>query len=261
MAVNQGPGQKNPKLGDDLVDLSMEELQRGGGFQERVPVDELRARQGLAVPGEPGVQGPFRKVSEDLSGNELTYLADVINRPGIPVRERSQQLRLGGYSGNRRKKNLCHRAFLRELTFSPEGRGRGIKLMEPTEKGLAAVGSKLADVPGQGGFLHRWFQSRLAGQLREQGYAAAIELERAGKRADVGYEAPDGWVACEIQMSAQGAAMNIEKDLEAGFVRVECYVRTSQVEDQIQKDAARIGVPEGRILFRLLSSLLQEVAN
>ncbi len=141
------------------------------------------------------------------------------------------------------------------------GRGRGIKLMEPTEKGLAAVGLKLTEMPGQGGFLHRWFQVSLAGQLREQGYAAAVEFERAGKRADVAYEAPDGWVACEIEMSSQGGAMNIKKDLEAGFVRVECYVRTTQIKDEIEKDLAKMGVPEGRNLFRLLSSLLQRVVK
>lgn len=249
-------------LGNDLVKSSMEELQQKLGFQERVSLDELLARQGLAIQGEPGVHRPFRKFGDNLSAAELTYLADTINRPGIAVRERSQQLRLGGYAGNRRKKNLCDRAFLREVTFSTEGRGRGIKLMEPTEKGLAAVGSKLAEVPGQGGFLHRWFQNRLAGQLREHGYAAAVELERAGKRADVGYEAPDGgWVACEIEMSAQGAAMNIKKDLDVGFVRVECCVRTSQIQEQISKDLAKLGVPEGRNSFRLLSSLLQEVTN
>jgi hypothetical protein len=249
-------------LGNDLVKSSMEKLEQELGFQKQVSLDELRARQSPAVQGEPGVHKPFRKFGEGLSAAELTYLADTINRPGIAVRERSQQLRLGGYAGNRRKKNLCDRAFLREVTFSTEGRGRGIKLMEPTEKGLAAVGSKLAEVPGQGGFLHRWFQAHLAGQLREHGYAAAVELERAGKRADVAYEAPDGgWVACEIEMSAQGAAMNIKKDLEAGFVRVESYVRTSQIRDQIEKDLTKIGVPEGRNLFRFLSFLLQEVTN
>lgn len=248
-------------LGNDLVRSSKEKLEQEVGFQKQVSPDELRARQGLPFRGEAGVHGRFRKFGEGLSGAELTYLADVINRPGIPVKERSRQLRLGGYSGNRRKKNLCDRAFLREVTFSTEGRGRGIKLMEPTEKGLAAVGSKLAEMPGQGGFLHRWFQTHLARQLREQGYAVAVELERAGKRADVGYEAPGGWIACEIEMSAQGAAVNIKTDLEAGFVRVECYVRTSQIEDQISKDLTKMGLPEGRNSFRLLSSLLQEVTN
>ena len=72
-------------LGNDLVKSSMEELQEKMGFQKRVPLDELRARQGCDVRSEPWVHGPFRKFGEGLSAAELTYLADVINRPGISL--------------------------------------------------------------------------------------------------------------------------------------------------------------------------------
>jgi len=245
----------------DAIRQHAQQVLSGIGIAKRVPLEEIS-------PHEPENGGrdwvrrgkSTKKATASaefaLSPTKFRYLADMVSHARSSIVERNSRLGIKPATGNSIKKWALKNGLVREVTLSKEGRGASIKLLEPTEKLLAQFGLRLDQYPGQGSFLHRYFQNHQKGQLQTKGFTAAIEYNLKGKRADVGYETDDGPVAVEVEFSWQGAASNVHKNLAAGFVRVETYAATTDMKRKIEAELARNPVGNGCFYIQLLSSLL-----
>jgi hypothetical protein len=167
---------------------------------------------------------PSHNVTKEL----LDYLQSVAESPFARVSERDKMLGGSPWKGNRIRTELSGKGFVKTIAVNPGGRGRRFQLLELTDTGRDLLKSFGVEVPcgrGRGGLEHQWWCHTISNWLTDMGLTAVIEDDSQGARVDVAVTTGDRTVAVEIEVSPGHEALNIAKDVAAGFNQVVSLVK------------------------------------
>ena len=160
---------------------------------------------------------------EAVEGNTLIQiLTNIRDYPFIDQKSRIEMLGLASSSSTTGKifKELVNRGLAKVHRIGL-GRGKSTKtLYEITEKGREFARMDDFHIPGKGDFKHKFWQHTIKEYYEKQGYKAEIEKRYGNKHVDVGVEIDGKKIAVEVELSPDHLIENIEKDLEAGCIKV-----------------------------------------
>jgi hypothetical protein len=179
---------------------------------------------------------PARKKEEvKISGDAMKFLTHVRDKAFIPYSQRLDALDWGGSRGEKAQNELLKNNLVKvvKITTSKKG-GMRSKFFEITPEGEALVGKQNLG-PGKGSFEHIYYQNLIKLDYEARGLEAEIEMNLGGKNADVGVRTEAGIEAVEVAISPEHETENIEKDLEAGFIKVKVVCKDKKVRSSIEK--------------------------
>lgn len=145
-------------------------------------------------------------------------------------------------------------------------KGKVFTLTEVTNKGYLLLEKLQVSVrrpPGNGGFIHKWWQYGVYAWAVRHGYPAKIEEEVDGKAVDVGIHWEERWTAVEIVMGKKlnKELYNLGKDLERGFDRIVfCAVHQRTLEElrnKIEEEFNERILESGQVEFMRLRRFLE----
>lgn len=172
-----------------------------------------------------------------LSQEERELLESILDRPLLSATQRRDYLGMSTYGYDRLKKGVLKNDFAEELTINLGAKTRGtIKLLELTTAGHEALDRtapkpRPANCSGE----HWWWQRRIAAWYRGQAMTAETEMNRAGKRADVGVIIDGRAVAIEVALTPKNEAANVQQDLKAGFGTVIVACKNARVKAAVYR--------------------------
>lgn len=163
-----------------------------------------------------------------LSLVEFKLFVTWILYPLLGMAQRIRQVGISSSTANRYTNRALAEELICQHTLASSGRGRGKVIVEPQEKLLSLFHLSLSDYPGQGSFLHRYFQQAIKEHLCEQGHDPKIEYDLNGKRADIGYRSQNGEShGVEVELSDRGL-LNLERDMRAGYKTITVLCATKK---------------------------------
>jgi len=196
-----------------------------------------------------------------LSGIETVLVKHIRDKAFLGTAERIVELGIGTSKATRTLRSLINKGFLTEVEIS-QRRGRPRKLYQFTSLAEKEFGKQNLG-KGRGEFIHRYYQYRIQRKSLSLGHLAIIETQLKGTDsfADVGVFKPNKIkVAYEVGMSVQYEAINIQKDLAAGWDYVVCCYSTDAVGKKIRKEVSEVlskEVIESRVSFVPVQSLVE----
>jgi excisionase family DNA binding protein len=164
------------------------------------------------------VEKKKEKAEEEFLPGGRIFLNFVSKHPGMFITQIYKKLGLSGYKGDRLKKSLLEKEFIKQEETRQGDKGRLAKVLFLTDQGSAVL--KKFTV-GKGGDSHKQLQAILKEQAELFGWKGVIE-ERIGKSlesVDVVLKRDDIKVAVEISDTSRTdyEISNIRKCLEAGY--------------------------------------------
>lgn len=181
----------------------------------RAPVEQVRVEVKPAAEGLP-------------SRDALEWLYDLAQHPFRQTTVRDRLLGLSGYRAVKAREELEARGLVRRHVVQI-GKTRFV-LEEVTEQGyefLARMQVNLRRPPGKGGYIHKFWQHKVAAWLQREYEGARVKIEDAesGKSVDVScvMQTKEGRKAIAYEIFITGEekeVANIRKDLESGFDEV-----------------------------------------
>ena len=178
-----------------------------------------------------------------LSKDAEKILVSINDEPFIPVSSRYPRLGLSIFKGNRAKKELVTRGYVKEIEVDMLIRGGRPKIYELTEKGRDYLLLELFIQPrvwGKGGTEHCFWQHRIKRYYERWGCNAQVEVFIGKKSVDVVVKCPNGkWTAVEIAMSPEYEIENIKKNLKLGFEEIIVACKNKKVLAIVQKIAEK----------------------
>jgi len=190
----------------------------------------------------------------ELSPDESRALKVIHESPGLSVREFIVRSGLSTGKAIQLLKNLKSKGLIQEEIASIKGRGRPRKELRITEKGMSLL-------DGQGGTEHREIQQEIHQILQAIGLNPIIEMERNGKKVDIGIEQNGKAIAIEAQISSKWIEENLLKDLGAGFDHIVIVPLNSGVQKKIEQKVSTLDKAiQDRIMFILASEINNQEA-
>jgi len=178
-----------------------------------------------------------KKCAIGLTTQEEDFLRDIWQHPTSSVTERYRRLSLSRRRGNSIQNSLLGRKLISSSSVVlPRGR---MKLLSVTERGRKLLGISGGEPDRCGGPEHRYWATRLAGHLRNQGCDVAEEFPIGGGRTiDIVAERNGRKIAFEIETGKSDAAGNVRKCLEAGMDRVIIVATSGAVGQKLAGELA-----------------------
>jgi len=172
----------------------------------------------------PGSQ--VKIIISDISDKALSLLKDILYHEFSSVSERYKRLGLNEYQGNKAKKELEEKGFVRTIKM-PKLRGKGYwKALELTEEGRLGM--------RKGSLVHRYLVQQLADRFREVGLKVEVEKSIGnGKSTDIVLE---GKIAVEVETGKSDFVGNVRKNIKAGFEKVIVVCETKRIKALIEKN-------------------------
>lgn len=192
--------------------------------------------------GEPEQEEKISEEAEEL-------LIEVAENPFKKLSDRYQDLSLSSYKGNKLKKKLLDKGYVKEVELSLGAGGRP-KFLQLTEKGETLFEDikpgEVYTVKGGGSFVHKFWQNKIADHFQEKGYKTFIEFVVDESQLDVLAVSAGGGerIGVEVALSPGGEMDNIEKDLRADLDKLVVACKNERVMSQVGK-RARQKVGEG----------------
>ncbi len=174
--------------------------------------------------------------SPALTPQERSFLECVFTNPTQIVTATYKKLSLSAYMGDKIKKLLISKQFLRHVMIHT-GQGPGIaKILLITPQGFDALGHDIVSAEGRGGAVHRYWQAVIKSHAEGLGYSAIIEelIPSSTEKVDLGLHRNGQAIAVEISITtkADQEMNNIVKCLKAGYDRV---ISLHENEDKVEK--------------------------
>lgn len=178
----------------------------------------------------------------------VSYLRDIAEHPFAPALERDQRLDLSRYKGNLLRQRITEADLATLHRVSTGTRSGQLALLELTGEGeqvLASVKVTVRHPRGRGGFLHRYYQHRLAEYAQRTWPDATVEIESrvpgSGRYADVAVRPKsDDTQTTAFEVFITGEAKEIRgltEDLKL-FTRVILCAETPEAIESLKARAA-----------------------
>lgn len=230
-----------------------------------MPEEEFEARKSLvlSIPFVPAGPAPQVGKNKELLGPDgleekhLKILKTVPFDPFSTMEEHAENMKIAASTFSKWAKELREQGLVTEEIIHTGVRGGQVKCLRPSEKGVEFLkGLKITvpDLPGDGGFEHRFWQNRIMRkeikepQRRKLPVFGKIEhsLTPDGKRSDVGVIRPDE-VGREERIAFEVAippdlgkeVSNVAKDLEGGWTRVVVCVKNEEIGHLLAEKLSR----------------------
>ncbi len=195
----------------------------------------------------------------------LDYLESIMNEVFLPATKRDSQLEISAWMGNRIRKELEKEGLIKIHKIRTGVRGKLFSLGELQDKAyelLKAMQVKTHHPPGNGSFVHRFWQHTIYQWAVQQGFPAKIENAFDKKRVDIGVK--QGKKLCAFEVVNKGLEKelsNLEKDLREGWHQVIFVAYKQKTLDQLERMIKdRYGdklIREDKVAFRRFKEFLQ----
>ncbi len=206
-----------------------------------------------------------------LSKDALDWLYDLCQHPFQRTTVRDRFLRLSAARAKRARDELEEAGLVKRHVVQTGRRGGQLVLEEVTEGGyehLAQMQVAVKRPAGKGGYVHKFWQHRVAEKLGEMHDEARVGIEDAGsgKSVDVSFYFPSPHgetskaVAYEILVKGEEKeVVNVRKDVESGFDEVVlCVDQWATAERLRERIRAELGAEmASKARFELLSQFLE----
>ena len=212
-------------------------------------------------PGKEPTPSPYA-----LSKDCLDYLVVCAEDWHMPATERDVKHGYSTWKGNKLRTQLEQEGLIKFHRVPTGAKGKVYTLTEVTNKGYQLLEKLQVSVrrpPGNGSFIHKWWQHGVYAWAVRHGYPAKIEEEVDGKAVDVGIHWEERWSAVEIVMGKKlnKELYNLGKDLERGFDRIVfCAVHQRTLEElrnKIEEEFNERILESGQVEFMRLRRFLE----
>ena len=225
------------RITDDQVARHMEpvlaRLMRHVELGETQPPETQERTQAKAKkPGRRSrPEQPEATQTAALTSDQRDFLRAIVDQPLLTMTGRAEHLGLSAHRCNELKKDGIRQGWIEEVSVNLGKQTGGIcKFLELTAAGAKAIGVKHEARPANCSAEHAWFQRRICGWYRRQGFDARTEWHLGNARADIGVRRESGIIAIEVAMTPQHEVANAKRDLAAGFSRVYIACANAQVQ-------------------------------
>jgi hypothetical protein len=226
---------------------------------------ELRPRR----EAEPGERRAEKRPL--LSKDALMWLLDLMERPFMQTTLRDRLLSYSGWRAKKVRDELEGLGYVKRHEIATGRRGGQLALEEITEEGYALLAEIQVAVKrprGKGGYVHKFWQHKVAEWARQNYEGARVRIEDdpgAHKSVDVAVylarpvEGDERAVAFEVLVEGEGKELsNVAKDMEAGFDEVVICVERMEIAERLRGKVRDLLGPEisRRVKFHLLAQFL-----
>ena len=177
-----------------------------------------------------------RPPKNNLSREEIRFLADIVARPLSTTVSRYQRLNLSRRRGNAVRQTLGSAGLIERVALAT--RSGQIALYQLTDLGRAVCSSiGIAPAPRPRASLeHRYWVSRTAKSFESKGYEVSREHPVKGNGAiDLLAQRPGERVAIEVETGKSNIGANLKNIIDAGFTRAVLLATSADAVTACQK--------------------------
>ena len=208
---------------------------------------------------QPEVNEKTKVVEAELTDIEKKFIIIVLQNPLRPITKHYTAIGLSTGTGSSLTKKLIKSKMIILADFSRKKQGGAIKLVNIQKKAFDVLTLNLPSFyPGEGDFLHRVFQNKIAETWRKKGCMTELSFLVNGKKADVCCFTGNEMIDIEVGYTVEREDENIINGVRS-FSEVIEFVRTKKMRDQIDTKIKKVLSKEelSRVSFRYLSELIE----
>lgn len=224
----------------------------------------------VALP-EPAKEAAKPKATRVVSKDALDWLYDLSQKPFQRTTVRDRLLGYSAYRAKKARDELEELGYVRRHVIPTGRRGGQLILEEITDEGyehLAQMQVTARKPPGRGGYVHKFWQHRVAEWVMRNHEGAKVRIEDAGsgKSVDVSLFLPSQpddkakATAFEVLVNGEEKELtNVSRDLQSGYDEVVLCVDRWEAAERL-REKIRKGLGEEvvrKVKFQLLAQFLE----